>query len=159
GRAIEYEAFRQVDLLEAGERVKQETRHWDEEAGLTRSGRSKEEAEDYRYFQEPDLVPLAPGDAWLARVDAELPTLPAERRTRLAEVAGLEPHHPGVVVAVDRRLDDLAAGAIGHGADAGRVLTHVEHNLAVEGAERLDPAALAELVGLELDGQLTASQA
>jgi aspartyl-tRNA(Asn)/glutamyl-tRNA(Gln) amidotransferase subunit B len=159
GRAIEYEAFRQVDLLEAGERVKQETRHWDEEAGLTRSGRSKEEAEDYRYFQEPDLVPLAPGDDWLARVDAELPTLPAERRTRLADVAALEPFHPGVVVAVDRGLDDLAAGAIDRGADAGRVLTHVEHNLAVEGADRLDPAALAELVGLELDGQLTATQA
>jgi aspartyl-tRNA(Asn)/glutamyl-tRNA(Gln) amidotransferase subunit B len=159
GRAIEYEAFRQVDLLEAGDRVKQETRHWDEEAGVTRSGRSKEEAEDYRYFQEPDLVPLAPGADWLGRVEAELPVLPAERRTRLADVAGLEPYHPGVVVAVDRQLDDLAAGAIGHGGDAGRVLTHVEHNLAVEGADRLDPAALAELVGLELEGQLTATQA
>src|SRR5262249_35595414 len=137
GRAIEYEAFRQVDLLEAGERVKQETRHWDEEAGLTRSGRSKEEAEDYRYFQEPDRVPPAPGADWLARVEPERPPLPAERRPRLAEVAGLEPYPPGVVVAVDRQLDELAAGAIGQGADAGRVLTHVEHNLAVEGADQL----------------------
>jgi aspartyl-tRNA(Asn)/glutamyl-tRNA(Gln) amidotransferase subunit B len=159
GRAIDYEAARQVDLIEAGQRVKQETRHWDEEAGLTRSGRSKEEAEDYRYFQEPDLVPLAPSAEWLARVDAELPALPAQRRRQLATVAGLEPYHPGVVVAVDRHLDDLAAGAIDRGADAQRVLTHVEHNLAVEGADQLDPARLAELVGLELEGKLSATQA
>ncbi len=80
GRAIEYEARRQVDLLETGDRVRQETRHWDEGAGRTRPGRSKEEAEDYRYFQEPDLVPLAPGSEWVAAIDAAMPLLPAERR-------------------------------------------------------------------------------
>ena len=64
GRAIEYEITRQIDRLEAGETVVQETRHWDEEAG-TRSGRRKEDADDYRYFQEPDLVPLDPEGAWL----------------------------------------------------------------------------------------------
>src|SRR5262245_36498892 len=68
GRAIEYEAARQIDLLEGGERIRQETRHWDEDAGRTRAGRSKEEAEDYRYFQEPDLVPLVPGDDWVAEI-------------------------------------------------------------------------------------------
>lgn len=157
GRAIEYEARRQVDLLESGEAVKQETRHWDEGAGRTRPGRSKEEAEDYRYFQEPDLVPLAPDAEWVAAVDAALPVLPAERRARLAEVAGVEPTE--AAIAVDRDLDELALAAIEAGAEPRRVLTHVEHNLAVEGAEGLDPQHLAQLVGMELEGKLTATQA
>jgi aspartyl-tRNA(Asn)/glutamyl-tRNA(Gln) amidotransferase subunit B len=89
GRAIEYEARRQVDLLETGERIKQETRHWDEGAGRTRAGRSKEEAEDYRYFQEPDLVPLAPSAEWIAAIDAAMPPLPAARRNALASSAGV----------------------------------------------------------------------
>ncbi len=159
GRAIEYEARRQVELLESGERVLQETRHWDEEAGRTRPGRSKEEAEDYRYFQEPDLVPLRPAGDWVAAVDAALPTLPAARREALAAAAGVEPTDRGVVIAVDRALDGLAVAAIAAGADAGRVLNHVEHNLATEGAAALDPAHLAELVQLETGGQLTATQA
>jgi len=159
GRAIEYEARRQIDLLEAGDAVAQETRHWDEEAGRTRSGRSKEEAEDYRYFQEPDLVPLNPSTEWVRRVDDELPALPAQRRGSLAAVAGVDTSHAGVIVAVDRDLDVLASDAINAGADAARVLTHVEHDLAVEGAKELEPAALAELVRLEVGGELTATQA
>ena len=67
GRAIEYEARRQIELLESGEPVRQETRHWDEDEGRTGTLRTKEEAEDYRYFPEPDLVPLDPGDEWIAR--------------------------------------------------------------------------------------------
>ena len=159
GRAIEYEARRQVDLLESGERIKQETRHWDEGAGRTRPGRSKEEAEDYRYFQEPDLVPLAPDAAWIAAVDAALPPLPAARRQALADVTGLAVTDPGVVIAVQRELDGLALAAVGAGADARRVLTHVEHNLAVDGADRLDPGLLAALVSMETAGDLTATQA
>jgi aspartyl-tRNA(Asn)/glutamyl-tRNA(Gln) amidotransferase subunit B len=159
GRAIEYEARRQVDVIESGDRVRQETRHWDEEAGRTRPGRSKEEAEDYRYFQEPDLVPLDPEADWIEAVDAALPELPAQRRARLAERAGIDPTHPSVAIAVERDLDGLAARAIDAGADASRVLTHIEHNLAVEGADQLAPEMLAELVAMELDGKLTATQA
>jgi aspartyl-tRNA(Asn)/glutamyl-tRNA(Gln) amidotransferase subunit B len=159
GRAIEYEARRQVDLLDAGERVRQETRGWDEQAGRTHSQRSKEEADDYRYFPEPDLVPLAPDDAWLARVRAQLPRLPADRRAALAGATGRDATDPAVVVAVERGLDDLAAAAVAAGGDPGRVLVHVEHNLAGEGADRLDPAALAALAKLEVAGALTATQA
>lgn len=79
GRAIEYETRRQIDLLTAGERIVQETRHWDEEGGRTRPGRLKEEAEDYRYFAEPDLVPLVPTDEWIEGVRGSLPALPADR--------------------------------------------------------------------------------
>src|SRR5437764_13856822 len=75
GRAIEYEVRRQIELVEAGERVVQETRHWNEEEGRTDTMRSKEEAFDYRYFPEPDLVPVQPDDAWLAEVRASLPVL------------------------------------------------------------------------------------
>jgi aspartyl-tRNA(Asn)/glutamyl-tRNA(Gln) amidotransferase subunit B len=159
GRAIDYEARRQVELLEDGGIVAQETRHWDDGAGRTSTLRTKEEAEDYRYFPEPDLVPLDPGDDWIARVDRDLPILPAERRVDLAEVAGVEPTQGGVVMAVERHLDALAVGAIQAGADAGRVLTHVEHNLAVDGADTLAAERLADLVKLETGGQLTATQA
>ena len=81
GRAVEYEARRQVALL-PGEPVRQETRHWDEGDGRTHTLRSKEDADDYRYFLEPDLVPLVPDPEWVERVRAELPVLPAARRRR-----------------------------------------------------------------------------
>ena len=142
GRAIEYEARRQVELIDAGERVRQETRHWDEDDGRTRPGRSKEEAEDYRYFPEPDLVPLTPGAAQIEAIDRWLPALPSDRRAHLAVIAGVAP--TAVATAVDRDLDGLAIRAIEAGGDAGRVLTHVDNNLAVEGAQDVNPDHLAE---------------
>ncbi|MCP5031021.1 MAG: Asp-tRNA(Asn)/Glu-tRNA(Gln) amidotransferase subunit GatB, partial [Actinomycetia bacterium] len=73
GRAITYEARRHVELYQSGEAPIQETRHWDEEGGRTRAGRSKEEAEDYRYFADPDLVPVDPSVEWIEEIRAELP--------------------------------------------------------------------------------------
>ena len=157
GRAIDYEARRQVDLIEAGDRVIQQTRHWDEADGRTHTLRSKEEAYDYRYFPEPDLVPLVPDAELLAAIEASVPVLPAERRVTVAEAAGVTPADAALVV--ERGLDGLVLAAIAAGADPLRVLTHADHNLAVEGAEALDPAALAELVTMEADGALTATQA
>src|SRR4051795_9795184 len=98
GRAIEYEARRQIDLLEAGERVRQETRHWDEGDGRTHTLRTKEDADDYRYFPEPDLVPVEPDQEWPTRVRQAMPLLPAERRERLAAAADVRSDHPGVVI-------------------------------------------------------------
>src|SRR4051794_20837139 len=158
GRGIEYEARRQVELITAGEKVHQETRHWDEDAGRTRAGRSKEEAEDYRYFNEPDLVPLDPDADWLAGLVAAMPALPADRRAALAAATGAEPHGQGVVLAVQRGLDDLALAAVAAGGDAPGVLKHVEHNLA-DGAGALDANALAKLASLEVSGTLSATQA
>jgi aspartyl-tRNA(Asn)/glutamyl-tRNA(Gln) amidotransferase subunit B len=82
-RAITYEIRRQAAVLADGGRVVQETRHWHEETGETTAGRSKEEAEDYRYFPEPDLVPLAPPQEWVDSLRATLPELPSARRARL----------------------------------------------------------------------------
>ena len=87
-RAIDYEAERQWDLVSDGERIVQETRHWDEEQGRTIAGRSKEEAHDYRYFPEPDLVPVAPTDEMRAAVRASMPELPAAHGATVHERVG-----------------------------------------------------------------------
>ena len=82
-RAVTHEIQRQAAVLDAGGRITQETRHWHEDTGVTTSGRSKEQAEDYRYFPEPDLLPIAPSAAWVEELRGTLPEPPAERRTRL----------------------------------------------------------------------------
>jgi aspartyl-tRNA(Asn)/glutamyl-tRNA(Gln) amidotransferase subunit B len=84
-RAVRYEIGRQAAVLAEGGHVTQETRHWHEDTGVTTSGRSKEEAEDYRYFPEPDLVPIAPSREWVDKLRSELPAPPRERRARLQE--------------------------------------------------------------------------
>jgi aspartyl-tRNA(Asn)/glutamyl-tRNA(Gln) amidotransferase subunit B len=82
-RAVRYEISRQAAVLDAGAKVVQETRHWHEDTSSTTSGRIKSDAEDYRYFPEPDLVPIAPSRAWVEEIRASLPELPAARRRRL----------------------------------------------------------------------------
>ncbi|MBV7412210.1 Asp-tRNA(Asn)/Glu-tRNA(Gln) amidotransferase subunit GatB [Dermabacteraceae bacterium TAE3-ERU27] len=82
-RAVTFEMRRQAAILDAGEKVIQETRHFHEEDGQTSSGREKSDAEDYRYFPEPDLVPVAPRREWVEEIRASLPELPAQRRRRL----------------------------------------------------------------------------
>ena len=160
GRAIEYEARRQIDLLESGEEVRQETRHWDEGDGRTHTLRSKEDADDYRYFLEPDLVPLVPDDEWVERVRAELPMLPAARRERLAAATGAAVDAEAVGVVVERGQDDyvLAVGAAG--GDPARALVHVKEAFADQGQVPAVPAGdLAALTKLEVGGRLTATQA
>ncbi|MDE0805018.1 MAG: Asp-tRNA(Asn)/Glu-tRNA(Gln) amidotransferase subunit GatB [Acidimicrobiales bacterium] len=159
GRAIEYEARRQVDLIESGERVQQQTRHWNEDDGRTHKLRSKEEAEDYRYFPEPDLVPLVPHDDSIAAIDDALPRLPAARRSDLAAAADVAVADERVAIVVDRGLDDLASGAISRGADAERTLTRVVNDLAMDGASGIDPVDLASLISMEAAGDLSSSQA
>ncbi|MHA6524915.1 Asp-tRNA(Asn)/Glu-tRNA(Gln) amidotransferase subunit GatB [Tessaracoccus sp. G1721] len=87
-RAIRYEMTRQAAILDGGAKVKQETRHFHEADGTTSPGRSKEEAEDYRYFAEPDLMPIAPSREWVEELRATLPEPPAEHRARLQEQWG-----------------------------------------------------------------------
>ncbi|MFZ4433979.1 MAG: Asp-tRNA(Asn)/Glu-tRNA(Gln) amidotransferase subunit GatB [Microthrixaceae bacterium] len=157
GRAIDAEAARQVALIEAGERIVQETRHWDEEDGRTHTLRSKEEADDYRYFPDPDLVELDPDPAWIEEIRASLPPLPAARRTRLVERTGAGRAQAAIVV--ERGLDALCLAAVDAGADPERTVTHAVHNLADDRAVDLDPGALAALVRMEVAGELTATQA
>ncbi|MFO0990901.1 MAG: Asp-tRNA(Asn)/Glu-tRNA(Gln) amidotransferase subunit GatB [Hyphomicrobiales bacterium] len=99
GQAIEYEARRQVDLLEDGGRIDQETRLFDARKGETRSMRSKEEAHDYRYFPDPDLLPLELDEAWIAGIERDIPELPDEKKARLMQAYGLSAYDSGVLVA------------------------------------------------------------
>jgi aspartyl-tRNA(Asn)/glutamyl-tRNA(Gln) amidotransferase subunit B len=157
GRALEYEARRQVGLLDAGESVVQETRHWNEDEGRTSSMRSKEEAYDYRYFPEPDLVPLAPSEEWLAGVRAALPVLPADRRVALAGVAGVAVTEPAVATVVAQGLDELVSAAVGAGAEGRLALNRAANELAHKPAP--DPVAFARVLVMEGEGRLTATQA
>ncbi len=113
-RAVRYEIGRQAQVVAEGGRVHQETRHWHEDTGLTTPGRSKEEAEDYRYFPEPDLVPIAPSRTWVEQLRATLPENPAVRRARLAALWGISDHDMASVVnagALDLVEATIAAGA------------------------------------------------
>ncbi len=96
-RAMAYEVERHIAALEAGEALVQETRGWDEEAGRTIVQRTKEEANDYRYFPEPDLPPLRPSEAWVAELRSQLPELPSQRRARYTDVLGLSAYDAGVL--------------------------------------------------------------
>ncbi len=158
GRAVDHEARRQVAALAAGEVIRQETRLWDEQAGRTATMRIKEDADDYRYFPEPDLVPVVPDEAWIAEIGAALPMLPAQRRRRLAEAAGAD-EASTVHLIVERGMDEVALAAIEAGAAPDRVLVYVEQHLADVASEAVDPVKLAELIALESAGSLTATQA
>ncbi len=160
GRAIDYEARRQIDLLEAGEVVRQETRHWDEGDGRTHTLRSKEDADDYRYFLEPDLVPLVPDAEWIERVRTGLPMLPAARRQRLAEATGAAVDGEPVAVVVERGQDDYVLAVAEAGGDVARALVHVKEAYADQGTRPSVPAVdLAALTRMETGGRLTATQA
>ena len=99
GQAIEYEARRQIEIIEEGGTIDQETRLFDPNKGETRSMRSKEEAHDYRYFPDPDLLPLEFTQAWVDELKAKLPELPDQKKARFIESLGLSPYDAGVLVA------------------------------------------------------------
>jgi aspartyl-tRNA(Asn)/glutamyl-tRNA(Gln) amidotransferase subunit B len=161
GRAIEYEIARQTELLTRGERVVQETRHWDESTGRTSSLRSKETVDDYRYFPDPDLLPVEPDRAEVERLRAGLPELPAARRERLAREHGLSPTQ--VAVLLEGGLVDRLEAAVAAGAPAVDVANWLANEVTGwAGAHDVHPSsvplsgeALAELVGLVADGTLS----
>ena len=163
-KAIDYEANRQIDLIESGERVIQQTRHWSEVDGRTSSMRSKEEANDYRYFPEPDLVPIEPSAAWIASIREKLPEFPAAKRKRLSEATSgaLLPSSDAIVTVIDQGLDTLVLAAIGAGADARQAINRAANEVAAAGedaAARLDPAMFVKTLLMESGGKLTATQA
>ncbi|MDT4956314.1 MAG: aspartyl-tRNA(Asn)/glutamyl-tRNA(Gln) amidotransferase subunit [Pseudonocardiales bacterium] len=164
-RAVRSEMIRQAAVLDAGERVFQETRHFNESTGDTRPGRSKEEATDYRYFPEPDLVPVAPDAAWIERLRTGLPELPAARRVRLRDSLGVSAEdmqqmtNAGVV--------DLVAATVEAGAAVGEArnwwlgyLVQEANSREIEAAELpIAPEQVARLVVLVADGTLSVALA
>jgi aspartyl-tRNA(Asn)/glutamyl-tRNA(Gln) amidotransferase subunit B len=156
-RAILYEVTRQTEVLESGGTVVQETRGWSEAEQRTFSQRSKEFAEDYRYFPEPDLPPLELDPAWIDELRRALPEMPGARRARLVSEYGLSASD-AVQIAADRELADLFEGAVGAGADARPVANWIIGEIAPTG--KIPTAEhLAELVKLVIAGSITRDQA
>jgi aspartyl-tRNA(Asn)/glutamyl-tRNA(Gln) amidotransferase subunit B len=116
-RGLEYEELRQADILDSGGIVVQETRRWDEGQGKTISMRSKEEAHDYRYFPDPDLVRLHIDSEWMARVQASIPELPDARQMRYTEQYSLSSYDAGVLTA-SMKLADFFEESLKHTSDA-----------------------------------------
>ena len=114
-RAIEGERERQIDLLEEGKEVVQETRRWDDEAEYSYPMRSKEDAQDYRYFPEPDLPPIVISDAWLEEIRAKQPEFRDEKQVRYQKEYGL-PEYDTEIITADRKLTELFESCIARGA-------------------------------------------
>lgn len=161
-RALAYEAERQRQVLDDGGRVEQETRHWEERREITFASRTKEEAQDYRYFPEPDLVPIEITDAWLDEIRRALPELPAARLERFVTRYGLAAHEAELVTSSRALADYYEAVVRAHPnprAAANWLVGDVagylnERNLGIDGV-RATPAHLATLLRMLDDGTIS----
>ncbi|MDH3999417.1 MAG: Asp-tRNA(Asn)/Glu-tRNA(Gln) amidotransferase subunit GatB [Desulfuromonadales bacterium] len=152
-QAIEYEVERQIELIEDGGKVVQETRLFDSNTGMTRSMRGKEEAHDYRYFPDPDLVPLVIDQQWIHRVQASLPELPDAKRQRFVKELGLS-EYDAAVLASDRLLANYFDECVVHAKDAkacanwvmGEVSRQLKESDAAIAEATVTPVMLAQLI-------------
>ncbi|MEN9679767.1 MAG: hypothetical protein RLZ57_896, partial [Actinomycetota bacterium] len=160
-RAIRGEMVRHAEILESGGKVKQETRHFLEDTGLTRAGRSKEQAEDYRYFQEPDLVPVAPSESWISDLAKSLPEKPSIRRKRLQENWAVPDKEMAAMINADAL--DLVEATVIAGADPTKArgwwlgeISRIanEKSVSLESLS-ISPNDVAEIVALINAGELT----
>jgi aspartyl-tRNA(Asn)/glutamyl-tRNA(Gln) amidotransferase subunit B len=162
-RAIDFEAARQVELLDGGGKVRQETRHWDENLGATSTMRVKEEADDYRYFREPDLVDLVPDQAWQDRIRTGLRPMPAERRATLR--SRLSSPSPALLdaleVVIDLGLDDFVVAALDADLDADLAFARAANELAgdLEHVGNLSVESYVATLRMEQSGDLSSTQA
>ncbi|MFT7475172.1 MAG: aspartyl-tRNA(Asn)/glutamyl-tRNA(Gln) amidotransferase subunit B [Verrucomicrobiales bacterium] len=159
-----------MDLYDTGERPIQETRHWDEEAGRTRPGRSKENEEDYRYFPEPDLTPLVPTAAEIAAIDASIPELPGAKRSKVREfLSGLDVSlsDDDVSLVVGRGQVEFLMEANGHAAGVASrtAVSHPAINTKIWSSIKNIPdlgqmsaVNLAELSAMVVAGDLSSNQ-
>ena len=160
-RAVRYEMCRQGAVLACGGRIVQETRHFDEASASTSAGRRKETSEDYRYFPEPDLVPIAPSDDWVARLRTTLPELPWQRRARAKTEWGLSDLELRDLV--NAGALDLIAATVDAGAPAAEArswwVSYLSQQANSRGVELADlpitPAQLARVIALVGEGALT----
>ena len=161
-RAIASEIARQIEVLGSGGTVSQETRHWDEQLGATHSMRTKEGSSDYRYFAEPDLLPLRFDQETIERLRSGLPELPAERRHRF-EAMGVDASTARTLAGADPELRQVFTDAIAEGAEPGTtahwITGEVTAAIRKSPAFRIDGARLAELLTMIDDGKLSSSGA
>lgn len=161
GQAIDYEARRQIDILEDGGKIDQETRLFDNAKGETRSMRSKEEAHDYRYFPDPDLLPLEFDQAFVEKIKADLPELPDEKKARFVKDFGLSPYDASVLTAekeTSAYFEEVANGRDAKAA-ANFVINELFGRLNKEGKEigasPVTAKQVAEIVDLISDGTIS----
>lgn len=160
-QAINHEARRQIEILEDGGSIVQETRLYDPTAGETRSMRSKEEANDYRYFPDPDLLPLELEQAWIDEIRANLPELPDDKRRRLMSQYGLSQYDAVVLISEQAKADYFEAAAAGRDAKlvSNWVTNELSARLAADGKDfsesPLPPSQVAELVALIEEGVIS----
>jgi aspartyl-tRNA(Asn)/glutamyl-tRNA(Gln) amidotransferase subunit B len=163
-KALEYEVERHIGVLESGGRIAQETRHWNQAESCTVSMRSKEKAHDYRYFPEPDLLPVHVSSVWREVVLRTLPELPEAKRARFVSAHGLTPYDAGVLTAT-QSLADYFESVVRSGAPAKTAANWIQTELLrrlndsgkeIE-ASPVSPATLAELLKLIESGQITGS--
>jgi len=160
-RAVRYEVERQGARLDAGERIVQETRHFHEDSGTTSAGRSKEEAQDYRYFPEPDLVPIAPSREDVERLRGALPEPPSVARRRFAEANGFsaldmeQMSNAGVLGLVEETIGAGAAPGSARGWWLGYLVGVANQRGCEPGELGITPAQVARISALETDGTLT----
>ena len=165
-RAARYEIDRQMEVIESGGELVQETRRWDDDAGITDSMRTKEDAHDYRYFPDPDLMPHCPSEEWLAAVREEVVELPLARKRRFMTSFQL-PESGAEVLVADARLGDYFEEVSGGVKNPKLVANWVINNLRAKLAEtgisiadlKFSPTAIAELVGLVEGGQISSNMA
>lgn len=160
-RAIEFEIERQIDLVEDGEKVVQETRLWDDNTGETRSMRGKEDAHDYRYFPEPDLMPLEISQEWVERVKATMPELPHAKRERYMSL-GLSDYDAGIIVEqmdlalfFDEVLKEGANPKISVNFLMGEIAAYLKEEKLGVNDTKLTPQNLVELVNLIEKGTIS----
>lgn len=160
-RAVRGEMIRHAEQLNNGERVVQETRHFQEESGLTRSGRSKEQAEDYRYFPEPDLVPIEPDAAWIELLRSELPERPSIHRKRLQEAWAVPDTEMAAMINAD--VLNIVEATVNNGADPtkargwwlGEILRIANDRDVAITELAITPIDVAQIVALVSAGELT----
>ena len=159
-RAVSGEIVRQANRLQAGEKIVQETRHFLEESGETRPGRSKEKAEDYRYFPEPDLVPVVPDSKWIEELRKTLPEKPADRRKRLQTEWSVPEKE--MTAMVNAELLDTVEETVKLGADPTKArgwwlgeISRVANEREVAATDLISVAAVAEVINLINKGELT----
>jgi len=161
-RAIEYEVPRQIEAVRRGESLRQETRRWDDEAGISEPMRSKENAHDYRYFPEPDLMPFCPTEEWLQQVRARIPELPLARKQRLMRDYGLPAGDAEVLtdnLPLGRFFESAAKDFKNPKAVANWVINNLPSQLASQGGTletlRFGPEGIRELVTLVESGRIS----
>ncbi|MBW4841633.1 MAG: Asp-tRNA(Asn)/Glu-tRNA(Gln) amidotransferase subunit GatB [Paenibacillaceae bacterium] len=161
-RGLEYEQFRQAEILDEGGEVVQETRRWDETQGKTFSMRGKEEAHDYRYFPDPDLVTLHIDQAWKDRIRASIPELPDARKARYTSEYGLPEYDAGVITS-SKALADLFESSLAYTKDAkavsnwimGDLLGYLNSNSLELSDVKLTGQGLGEMIGLLEKGTIS----